>query len=445
MTYFPGDSEIFGPLFDDERVGASFSDAHYVRTLVEVEVALARVQGALGVIAPEDAERISVAATSFEADVARLGAATARDGFPVVELVRQLTEHVGGDEASCVHWGATTQDIVDTALILRLREALGRIEEQLDRVIDQLGELASAHRDTLMVARTHIQHALPTTFGYKVACWLAPLLRHRERLAELRPRLLVVQFGGAAGTLASLGDQGVAVRAALAAELGLGMAMVPWHTQRDGLTELAGWLSLLTGSLGKLALDVILMSQSEVAEIAESGHPGHGGSSAMPQKRNPIRSEAILVAARQSAVLLGGMHQALLIEHERGTHGWQLEWMTLPQMVGLTAGALSNAAALTRDVQIDTDRMRHNVEKSGGLMLAEAATLLLARTRPRARAEATVKEAVGIARATGRHLIDVLQEHVVADLDWAAIRDESHYLGAAKTFTDIVTRAAACG
>ena len=172
-----------------------------------------------------------------------------------------------------------------------------------------------------MVARTHLQHALPTTFGYKVATWLAPLLRHRDRLVELRPRVLVVQLGGGAGTLASLGDQGSTVQKALATELGLGIPLLPWHTQRDSLAEFAGWLSLVTGSLGKLALDVILLSQTEISEVAESGNPDYGSSSTMPQKKNPIRSEAILMSAQQNATLLGGLHQSLQQEHERGTHG----------------------------------------------------------------------------------------------------------------------------
>lgn len=442
MSYFPGDSQIFGPLFGDDRVDELFSDARYLQTIIEVEVALAKVQGQAGVIPSEAADRICQRGGSLEADTCRLAAATARDGFPIVELVRQLRAHVGGDADSFVHWGATTQDVIDTALVLRLREALTLIEGSLGEVIEQLADLATKHGETLMVARTHAQHALPTTFGYKVALWLAPLLRHRNRLGELRPRLLVVQLGGAAGTLASLGEKGPEVREALATELGLGVPLGPWHAQRDALAEFSGWLSMVTGGLGKLALDVILMSQTEVGEVHESADPELGGSSAMPQKRNPIRSEAILAAARQNAVLLGGVHQALVQEHERGTHGWQLEWMTLPQMVGLTSGALRNAVAVTAGIQVNEDRMLQNVHRSNGLLMAEAASLLLSEVMPRAEAHATVKKGVATSRETGRHLIDVLEEHVESELDWMALRDESRYLGAAKTFTNDIVRAA---
>ena len=336
MSYFPGDSKIFGQLFNDERITELFSDTRYISTLVEVEIALAKVQGELGVIPGDAAERIKAQTASFQPDLIRLGEVTAQQGFPVVGLIQQLREHIGEEAASFVHWGATTQDIIDTALILRIKHALTVIEESLSSIINQLSELADIHQGTLMVARTHLQHALPTTFGYKVATWLAPLLRHRDRLVELRPRVLVVQLGGGAGTLASLGDQGSTVQKALATELDLGIPLLPWHTQRDSLAEFAGWLSLVTGSLGKLALDVILLSQTEISEVAESGNPDYGSSSTMPQKKNPIRSEAILMSAQQNATLLGGLHQSLQQEHERGTHGWQLEWMTLPQMVAVS-------------------------------------------------------------------------------------------------------------
>ena len=442
MSYFPGDSKIFGQLFNDERITELFSDTRYISTLVEVEIALAKVQGELGVIPGDAAERIKAQTASFQPDLIRLGEVTAQQGFPVVGLIQQLREHIGEEAASFVHWGATTQDIIDTALILRIKHALTVIEESLSSIINQLSELADIHQGTLMVARTHLQHALPTTFGYKVATWLAPLLRHRDRLVELRPRVLVVQLGGGAGTLASLGDQGSSVQKALATELGLGIPLIPWHTQRDSMAEFAGWLSLVTGSLGKLALDVILLSQTEISEVAESGNPDYGSSSTMPQKKNPIRSEAILMSAQQNATLLGGLHQSLQQEHERGTHGWQLEWMTLPQMVGLTGGALRNATTVTREIQVNVERMRQNAEKSNGVLLAEPACLLLSQFIPREEAAAVVKKAIKIARVEEEHLIDVLQEIVDLDCDWSTLPTESNYLGAAKTFTDRIIRAA---
>ena len=441
MSYFPGDSKIFGQLFNDERITELFSDTRYISTLVEVEIALAKVQGELGVIPGDAAERIKAQTASFQPDLIRLGEVTAQQGFPVVGLIQQLREHIGEEAASFVHWGATTQDIIDTALVLRIKHALTVIEESFSSIINQLSELADIHQGTLMVARTHLQHALPTTFGYKVATWLAPLLRHRDRLVELRPRVLVVQLGGGAGTLASLGDQGSTVQKALATEVDLGIPLLPWHTQRDSLAEFAGWLSLVTGSLGKLALDVILLSQTEISEVAESGNPDYGSSSTMPQKKNPIRSEAILMSAQQNATLLGGLHQSLQQEHERGTHGWQLEWMTLPQMVGLTGGALRNATTVTREIQVNVERMRQNAEKSNGVLLAEPACLLLSQVIPSEEASAVVKKAIKIARFEEEHLIYVLQEIVDLDCDWSTLPTESHYLGAAKPFTDRIIRA----
>jgi len=441
VSFFPSDARLFGPLFSDPEVAARFSDDAYVRQLVAVEVALAEVQGRLGVIPKEVARHIAAAAPSFRVDLDRLAEATERDGFPVIGLLEGLRGHVGGEAASFVHWGATTQDVMDTALVLQLRAALSVLEGRLERLVARLAALAEAHRDTLMAGRTHAQQALPITFGLKVATWLAPLLRHRDRLADLRPRLLVVQFGGAAGTLAALGDRGPAVQRALASELGLGLPLLPWHTQRDSLAEFAAWLSLLTGSLAKTAQDVILMAQSEVGELAESGDPSRGGSSTMPQKRNPVRSELVVAAARHNAALLGAMHQALIQEHERATHSWQLEWLALPQMVGLTGGALQNALRVALELQVDAGRMRRNVEASRGLMLAEAASFLLAQHLPRGEAERLVKRAVRISAETGRHLTEVLRGEVDLPVAWSTV-DESSYLGAAREMVDAVLQAA---
>jgi 3-carboxy-cis,cis-muconate cycloisomerase len=440
MSFFPGDSRLFGPLFSDTRIAGVFSDEAYLRRLVEVEVALARVQGELGVIPRAAADAIAARAPSLQPDVARLTEATRRDGFPVIGLLAQLREHLGGEAAEFVHWGATTQDVIDTALVLQLREVLTLIEGDIERLVAQLAALAELHRDTLIAGRTHSQHALPTTFGLKAATWLVPLVRHLDRLRELRPRLLLVQLGGAAGTLASLGERGLDVQRALAAELGLGVPVLPWHTQRDSLAELAGWLSLVTGSLGKVGQDVILMAQSEVAELSESADRSRGASSTMPQKSNPIQSELLVAAARQNAGLLSGMHHALVQEHERATHGWQLEWLSLPQMVSLTGGALQGALKVTGELQVNADRMRANVEASHGVMLAEAATLLLVQYLPHAEAKTVVHHALAVAAETGRNLIDVLRASVDVHVDWESIGDETKYLGLAGIMTDAVLR-----
>jgi len=437
------DSSLFAPLFSDSEVAEQFSDAQFVRAMLEVESALATVEGRLGVISTEAATRIVDIAARLEVDFERLRNGVEKSGVPVIDLVRQLREQVEGEAADYVHWGATSQDIVDSARVLQIRGALTIFESMLGSLIQNLSRLADQHRHTLMAGRTHSQQALPITFGFKVAGWLAPLLRHRERLAELRPRVLVVQFGGAVGTLATLGRSGTQVQEALAAELGLDLPPIPWHTQRDTMAELAGWLSMLNGSLAKMAQDVILLAQSEVSELSESGDSTRGGSSTMPQKNNPIISELIITAARTNASLLASMHQAQVQEHERGTHGWQMEWLVLPQMFTLTAAALNKALFLSQNLAVDEVRMHQNVTVSNGLMLAEAVSYALVRaSMSRASANQLVKEACQVVAQEGRHLIDVMKEKTDAPVDWDAIREESSYLGSANTFIDRVLQAA---
>jgi 3-carboxy-cis,cis-muconate cycloisomerase len=437
------DSSLFAPLFSDTEVAEQFSDAQFVRAMLEVESALATVQGRLGVIPIEAATRIVDVADRLEVDFERLRDGVEKSGVPVIDLVRQLREQVEGEAADYVHWGATSQDIVDSARVLQVRAGLGNLESKLESVIRNLSWLADRHRHTLMAGRTHSQQALPITFGFKVAGWMAPLIRHRERLAELRPRVLVVQFGGAVGTLATLGRSGTQVQEALAAELGLNLPPIPWHTQRDTMAELAGWLSMLNGSLAKMAQDVILLAQSEVSELSESSDSTRGGSSTMPQKNNPIISELIITAARTNASLLASMHQAQVQEHERGTHGWQMEWLVLPQMFTLIAAALNRALFLSQNLAVDEVRMRQNVTVSNGLMLAEAVSYALVRASvSRASANQLVKEACQVVMQEGRHLIDVMKEKTDAPVDWDAIREESSYLGSADTFINRVLQAA---
>ena len=438
MSFSPTDSQLFGPLFTEPAIAAEFSDAQFVHYLLQVEAALARVQGPLGVIPADAAEQIATVAPQIAVDWPRLQNATEHAGFPIIELVAQIRKAVGPTAANYVHWGATTQDIMDTALILQLRHALTVLHTHLDAVIAELAQLVAEHRHTLMAGRTHSQQALPITFGFKVAGWLAPLLRHHQRLTELQPRLLVVQFGGAAGTLAALGADGLAVQQALATELQLATTTLPWHTQRDNLVEFAGWLSLVSGSLAKLAQDIILLAQSEVAEITESGDRARGGSSTMPQKSNPVVSELIIAAARTNAALLSSLHNAQIQEHERATHGWQMEWLALPQMVSLTGAALAKARFLSAHLVVDREQMARNVAASHGLMLAEAVSFALAAQMERAAAKQLVTEAVQTVLAEGRHLIDVLQARTDLPLDWASLRDERNYLGATQTFIDRV-------
>jgi 3-carboxy-cis,cis-muconate cycloisomerase len=438
MVFPPADSRLLSALFNDPELAALFTDEALVRQMLAVEAALATVEGRLGVIPEAEAAQIASAAATLRVNIPEMQAGMEKAGVPVIELVRQLRARAGDKAADYVHWGATTQDIVDTAVILQARVALILLEDRLNQIVDSLAQMADRHRHTLMAGRTHSQQALPIPFGLKAANWLAPLLRHRRRLAELRPRLLVVQFGGAAGTLAALGDHGTAVRQALAQELQLGVPPTPWHTQRDNVAECASWLSLLSGSLAKMAQDIILMAQTEVGEVRESSDPARGGSSTMPQKANPIISETIIAAARTNASLLANMHQAQIQEHERGTHGWQMEWLSLPQMFALTGGILNKSLFLSRNLVVEETKMQANVAASQGLMMAEAISFALAESLGRREAKRLVGEACHIAVAQNRHLIEIVREMTTAPVDWEALQDESAYFGSSNTLIDRV-------
>jgi 3-carboxy-cis,cis-muconate cycloisomerase len=288
---------------------------------------------------------------------------------------------------------------------------------------------------------------LPVTFGLKVANWLAPLVRHLQRLEESQPRLLILQFGGAAGTLAALGDKGLAVTEELAKELQFGVPSLPWHAQRDSLVEFAGWLSLVTGTLGKMAQDIILLAQTEVGEVGESAEQGRGGSSTMPQKSNPITSELIVAAARMNASLLSAMHNAQIQEQERATHGWQMEWLTLPQMMLLTGGALKHALYLAKNLQVDSSAMRANISRANDVILAEAAVFALAKLMPRLKAEELVKKACAVAVADGKSLIEVVRdlskgEIVDGAIDWQALGKPENYIGESNRMLDRVLESA---
>lgn len=432
------DSKIFGSMYYDLEINSIFSDEQLVANMLAVETALAKVQGILGIIPQEAAQEINAGLDGFEADFERLRAGTEKAGYPMIALLTQLRDHIGGEAADYIHWGATTQDIMDTAMILQVRAALERIELNLNNLIARLASLADKHRNTLMAGRTHSQQALPITFGFKVANWLAPLLRHKGRLEEMKERVLGLQFGGAVGTLAALGDQGIKVQEGLADELNLTLPITPWHTQRDGVAEIAGWLSMLTGMLANIAQDVILLAQTEIGEIIESADPARGGSSTMPQKHNPIISEYILAAARSNASLLAAVHQAMVQEHERATHGWQLEMLNFPQIVMLTGGALKNTVFVCENMQVDEQRMLENVRASNGLMLAEAVSFGLTEFMSRSEAKKIVSAACEEVIQSGEHLVDIIKQQHDLDLDWEVLKDESNYLGASNQMIDQV-------
>lgn len=336
------DSEIFKDLFGTADMRRVFSDDNLLASYVRAEVALALAQGRTGVIPGDAAETIAREAPKVVFDRQRLKEEAENVGYPILGLVRQLSAACG-DAGRYVHWGATTQDIMDTGVVLQIREPLTLIGTELAHVEAALDKLARRYRDTPMAGRTHLQQALPVTFGYKCAIWLSMMQRHAERLEQMRPRVLRAQLGGAAGTLASLGDKGLEVLAKYARELDLQEPDISWHVARDGIVEALQVLGLITGSLGKIGFDIMLMMTTEIAEAFEPFATHRGASSTMPQKRNPISSEVMLANSKAVRQHAGLMLDAMVQDFERATGPWHIEWMAVPESFILTAGALVQA------------------------------------------------------------------------------------------------------
>jgi 3-carboxy-cis,cis-muconate cycloisomerase len=434
-------------MFGTAAMRGIFGDEALLARCIDVEAALARAQGRLGIIPVEAGEAITRAASAFAngrcaLDLARLKKETETVGYPILPLVRQLAEWAG-ECGRYIHWGATTQDIMDTVVVLQIRAGLALIEEDLTAIRDHLAELARRYRDTPMAGRTHLQHALPVTFGYKAAVWLSALDRHADRLRELRPRVLLAQFGGAAGTLASLGNggEGLETRAELARELALGDPPITWHVTRDGIAETVQVLALLLGSLGKIAFDVMLMSATEFGEAAEPFVAGRGSSSTMPQKRNPISCELILAAAKVLRQHAGLVLDAMVTDFERATGPWHVEWVAVPETFGYAAGALSQARFMLGGLIVDSGRMARNLGMTHGLIVAEAVMMGLAPHTGRNEAHDLVYDACRVAIETDRPLIDVLLETpaVAGSLGPQRLQeltDPANYLGAAPAMVD---------
>jgi 3-carboxy-cis,cis-muconate cycloisomerase len=434
------DSVLFRDAFGTPRMREIFSDGALIQHYIGVEVALARSQARCGVIPPEAAEAIARGSRMDRIDFDQLRLDTDIVGYPILPLVQQLVA-MCGEAGRYIHWGATTQDIMDTANVLQVRQALDIVGADIRALRGLLADLARKHRDTPMAGRTHLQHALPVTFGYKAAIWLAMFDRHQERLAQLRSRVLVVQFGGAAGTLASLGDKGLTVQQALAEELGLGVPATTWHVARDGFAEAVNLLALVTGSLGKIALDLMIMASTEFAEVYEPFVKGRGASSTMPQKRNPISSELMLAAAKAVRQHAGLMVDALVQDFERATGPWHAEWVALPQSFILTAGALHQAKFALGGLVIDARRMRHNLGLSRGLIVAEAVMMGLAPAIGRQPAHDIVYDACRTVNDHGGTLAEALAAlpAVTEHFDRAAIdrlTDPVNYLGLAPQMVD---------
>jgi len=437
------DSQIFQGIFSTDAMRQVWSDENRTQKYLDIEAALARVQARLGLIPQEAADEIVRHCQLEQIDLPRLREQTERIGYPILGVVTQLNQLCRDKLGEYVHWGATTQDITDTATVLQIREALQLVDEELAAIAGALGRLAKEHRLTPVIGRSNLQQAIPVTFGYKMAGLLSAVLRHRERLAQLKQRVLVGEFAGAAGTLASLQSGAMETQAGLCEELGLAQPVIAWHTIRDNIAEVGTVLGLIGGTLGKLSMDVKLMMQTEVGEVYEPYHHGRGSSSTMPQKRNPISScyihAAISVVRQHAAALM----DAMVADHERSTGPWEIEWIVLPEAFCLMAGALKQSRFVIEGLQVDTQAMRRNIDLTGGLVMSEAVMMGLGPYIGREYAHDLVYDLCRESIATRTPLLELLAAHaeIARHVDRAALErmlDPANYLGQSAVMVDRV-------
>lgn len=437
-------NQLFDAYFTGKAMGAVFCDHGRVQAMLDFEAALARAQASTGLIPSSAVAPIEAACRAELYDFEALGLAIASAGNSAIPLVKALGKQIASvspEAERYVHLGATSQDVMDSGLVLQLRAALELIEQDLQQLGEVLAQQAQRYATTPLAGRTWLQQATPVTLGMKIAGWLGAVTRSRQRLQALKPRLLNLQFGGASGTLAALGDQALPVAHALAAELKLALPDQPWHTQRDRLVEFGAVLGLVAGSLGKMGRDISLLMQTEAAEVFEPSAPGKGGSSTMPHKRNPVGSAVLISAATRVPGLLSTLFSAMPQEHERSLGLWHAEWETLPQICCLVAGALAQALNIAQGLEVDAERMAQNLDLTHGLVLAEAVSIELAQRVGRETAHHLLEQCCKRAVAEHRHLRAVLgdEPEISAQLSAAELDrllDPAHYLGQATTWVE---------
>ncbi|MGZ5865568.1 MAG: class-II fumarase/aspartase family protein [Xanthobacteraceae bacterium] len=437
------DSNIFRDIFTTPQMREVFSDEFRTRCYLDIEAALARVQGRFGIIPQDAAEEIISKCRVENIDFAKLKTQTERIGYPILGVVQQIVALCDKGLGEWCHWGATTQDITDTAAIMQIRAALLLVDDEIEKIAAALAHLAKRYRDTPMAGRSNLQQAVPITFGFKAASLLAAFQRHRQRLKEMRPRVLVGEFAGAAGTLSSLGTDGLNVQDALMTELKLGQPEIAWHTVRDRIAEVGCFLGIVTGTAGKIAMDVKLLMQTEVAEVFEPFHEGRGSSSTMPQKRNPIASlyiHATTALVRQNAAAL---MEAAVADHERSTGPWEIEWIALPDIFLLASGALAQTRLMLEGLQVDEKRMRANLDLTSGMIVSEAVMMGLGPHLGRQRAHDLVYDICREVAATSVPLVDLLAKNteITKHLKRAELEklcDPANYLGLAGEMVDRV-------
>ena len=436
--------DLLGPLFASAKMRAALSDRAMLQYMLDVEAALARAEAATGVISRRAAAPIAAVCHAKHYDIRSLGIAAAQAGNVAIPLVKALTAEVAKRDknaARFVHWGVTSQDIIDTASVLALREAASLLDRDLARAVRGFISLAKKHRNSVMAGRTWLQHALPTTFGLKAAEYAASLARARTRMITAVDEACVLQFGGAAGTLAALGKKGAAVAGALGKSLDLKVASAPWHAHSDRIAHAASAIAIAIGECGKIARDVSLMMQTEVGEVFEPAAAGRGGSSTMPQKRNPALSAQILAAANLAPGLVSSLLVGLNHEHERGVGGWQASWLALPQLLLIASGAFERTAEVASGLEVDKARMRANLEISNGLIMAEAVQFALAEKLGKSQAHELVAKASRKALGSDGHLVDTLRnltevKDALPGNKLDDLFDPMNYLGETSKFID---------
>ncbi|AHG40552.1 3-carboxy-cis,cis-muconate cycloisomerase [Pseudomonas syringae CC1557] len=439
----PG-NQLFDSYFTQADMRGIFSDQGRVQGMLDFEAALARAQAQVGLIPASVVADIEQNCRAELFDFDALAIAIGSAGNSAIPLVKALGKQIAirSPEAErYVHMGATSQDVMDSGLVLQLRQAIIVLERDLSHLAESLAEQAQRHAGTPLAGRTWLQQATPVTLGMKIAGWLGAVTRHRQRLEEIKPRLLCLQFGGASGSLAALGDQAFKVAEALASELGLELPEQPWHTQRDRLVEFASLLGMIAGSLGKLGRDVSLLMQTEVGEVFEPSAPGKGGSSTMPHKRNPVGAAVMISAATRAPGLVATMLAAMPQEHERSLGLWHAEWETLPELCCLVSGSLQQALQAVPGLQVDAERMRLNLESTQGLVLAEAVSIALAQRIGRDAAHHLIEQCCRRAVEQGTHLRQVLGEdpqvsEQLSSDELDRLLDPAHYLGQARHWVE---------
>ena len=438
------DGGIFGPIFVPDEFREALSGRAWLQAMLDAEAALATAEARVGLIPHEAAAAIVSCCEATRFDPEELGREGRAAGNPVPPLVKALTEDVSRiseNAARYVHKGATSQDIVDTAAMLITRRALDLMLIELEGISRACARLAEVHRGSIMAGRTLLQQALPTTFGLQAAGWLVSVLEVRRRLSDLRDRGLTVQLGGAAGTLASLGGSGVSVLGEFARKLGLAEPTVPWHTDRTRIAEIGGSLSLAAGVLGKISLDVILMAQTEVGEVTEPADAGRGGSSTLPHKQNPILSVIAAANSRRVQAHAQTLYRAMAGEHERAAGAWHAEWEALSEVLALTGGAAAAVRETTEGLDVYPEKLRQNLDETGGMLMAENVTTVVADRLGRLEAHEMVGAAARRAADSGRPFRDeLLAEPILGERlspeEIDAALDPAGYLGSAGEFID---------